>query len=69
MSNALAIATVTTGLAQIIRAAIQSVLPGSDVLTERPSNTPLDVPRVRLFLYQVTPNTARAIVESRVLAE
>ncbi len=58
MSNALAIATVTTGLAQIIRAAIQSVLPGSDVLTERPSNTPLDVPRVRLFLYQVTPNTA-----------
>lgn len=58
MSNALAIATVTAGLAQIIRTAIQAVLPGSDVLTERPSNTPLDVPRVRLFLYQVTPNIA-----------
>jgi len=58
MSNALAIATVTAGLAQIIRAAIQSVLPGADVLTERPSSIPLEVPRVRLFLYQVTPNAA-----------
>ncbi len=58
MSNALAIATVTAGLAQIIRTAIQSVLPGADVLTERPGSTPLEVPRVRLFLYQVTPNTA-----------
>lgn len=56
MSNALAIATVTTALAQIVRTAIQSVLPGADVLTERPDNTPMGQPRVRLFLYQVSPN-------------
>lgn len=56
MSNALAIATVTTALAQIIRTAVQSVLPGADVLTERPDNTPMGQPRVRLFLYQVSPN-------------
>lgn len=58
MSNALAIATVTTALAQIIRSAVQSVLPGADVLTERPDSTPLGQPRVRLYLYQVSPNSA-----------
>jgi hypothetical protein len=58
MSNALAIATVTTALAQIIRTAVQSVVPGADVLTERPDSTPLGQPRVRLFLYQVSPNGA-----------
>lgn len=58
MSNALAIATVTTALAQIIRTAAQSVLPGAEVLTERPDSTPLGQPRVRLFLYQVSPNSA-----------
>lgn len=56
MSNALAIATVTTALAQIVRTAVQSVLPGADVLTERPDSTPLGQPRVRLFMYQVSPN-------------
>jgi len=56
MSNALAIATVTTALAQIVRTAVQSVLPGSDVLTERPDSVPLGQPRARLFLYQVSPN-------------
>jgi len=56
MSNALAIATVTTTLAQIVRTAVQSVLPGADVLTERPDSTPLGQPRVRLFMYQVSPN-------------
>jgi uncharacterized protein DUF4255 len=56
MSNALAIATVTTALAQIVRTAVQSVLPGADVITERPDSTPLGQPRVRLFLYQVSPN-------------
>lgn len=56
MSNALAIATVTTALAQIVRTAVQSVLPGSDVLTERPDSAPLGQPRARLFLYQVSPN-------------
>ena len=58
MSNALAIATVTTALAQIIRTAIQSVVPGADVLTERPDNTSVGPPRVRVFLYQVSPNGA-----------
>ena len=58
MSNALAIATVTTTLAQVVRTAIQSVVPGSDVLTERPNGTPPGGPRVRLFLHQVSPNVA-----------
>ena len=58
MSNALAIATVTTALAQIVRRAVQSVIPGADVLTERPDNTPVGQPRARLFLYQVSSNGA-----------
>lgn len=58
MSNALAIATVTTALAQIVRTAVQSILPGADVLTERPDSTLLAQPRVRLFLYQVSPSSA-----------
>jgi len=58
MSNALAIATVTTALAQIVRTAVQSVVPGSDVLTERPDSTAPTGPRVRLFLHQVSTNAA-----------
>lgn len=58
MSNALAIATVTAALAQIMRDAVQSVLPGADVLTERPDGTPAGGPRARLFMYQVSPNGA-----------
>jgi hypothetical protein len=58
MSNALAIATVTTALAQIARTAAQSVVAAADVLTERPSATAGTAPRVRLFLYQVAPNAA-----------
>ncbi|MCA9419518.1 MAG: DUF4255 domain-containing protein, partial [Nitrospira sp.] len=58
MSNALAIATVTTALAQILRTAVQSVLPGADVINERPDGTPLGQPRVRLFMYQASPNGA-----------
>lgn len=58
MSNALAIATVTTALAQIARTAAQSVVAAADVLTERPPASPGAAPRVRLFLYQVTPNAA-----------
>lgn len=58
MSNALAIATVTTALAQVVRTAVQSVVPGADVLTERPDSVPLGQPRVRLFMYQVSPNGA-----------
>ena len=37
---------------------MQSVLPGADVLTERPDSAPLGQPRVRLFMYQVSPNGA-----------
>jgi hypothetical protein len=58
MSNALAIATVTTALAQIVRSAAQSILPGSDVLTEPPDTAAAAQPRIRLFLYQVAPNAA-----------
>jgi hypothetical protein len=58
MSNALAVATVTTAIAQIVRAAAQSAVSGSDVLTERPDTAALTQPRVRLFLYQIAPNAA-----------
>jgi Pvc16 N-terminal domain len=56
MSNSLAVATVTTALAAIVRSAAQTIVPGADVLTERPDANPPAQPRVRLFLYQVTPN-------------
>lgn len=58
MSNALAIATVTTALAQIVRAAAQSVVNGADVLTGRPDPAATPAHRIHLFLYQVSPNTA-----------
>jgi hypothetical protein len=58
MSNALAVATVTTAIAQIVRAAVQSAVAGSDVLTERPDTVALTQPRVRLFLYQAVLNPA-----------
>lgn len=58
MSNALAIATVTTALAQLVRTAAQSSVPGADVTTERPDTTPVAQARVRLYLYQVSPNAA-----------
>ena len=58
MSNALAIATVTRTLAQIVRTAVQSVVPGSDVLTSRPDAAATAEPRARLFLYRISPNAA-----------
>jgi Pvc16 N-terminal domain len=58
MSNALAIATVTTALAQIVRTAAQSVVNGADVLTGRPDPNATPAHRIHLFLYQVSPNTA-----------
>lgn len=58
MSNALAVATVTTAMAQIVRAAAQSAVSGADVLTERPDSAALTQPRVRLFLYHVPYNAA-----------
>jgi len=58
MSNALAIATVTTALAQIVRTAAQSVVNGADVVTSRPDPTVTPGHRIHLFLYQVSPNGA-----------
>jgi hypothetical protein len=58
MSNALAIATVTTTLAQIVRSAAQSIVPGAEVLTERPDGAASGQARIRLFMYQVSPNPA-----------
>lgn len=58
MSNALAIATVTTALAQIVRSAAQSILPGADVITEPPDTAAVAQACIRLFLYQVAPNAA-----------
>ena len=58
MSNALAIATVTTALAQIVRTAAQSVVNGADVVTGRPDPNATPGHRIHLFLYQVTPNGA-----------
>ncbi len=61
MSNALAIATVTTALAQNVRSAVQGAVPGADVVTGRPETTPsAGTPqrRAHLFLYHVAPNGA-----------
>ncbi|MCK6554660.1 DUF4255 domain-containing protein [Candidatus Binatia bacterium] len=61
MSNALAIATVTTALADTVRTAVQGAVPGADVVTGRPdATTAAGTPqrRVHLFLYQVAPNAA-----------
>jgi hypothetical protein len=58
MSNSLAIATVTTALAQIVRASAQSVVNGAEVLTGRPDPTATPGHRIHLFLYQVSPNGA-----------
>lgn len=56
MSGSAIIADVTTALAQQIRTAIQAEYPGADVLTTRPDAAVLAGPRVRLFLYQASPN-------------
>ncbi len=58
MSNALAIATVTSALAQVVRTAVQSAVAGSDVVTTRPDATAPSGAQARLFLYQVLPNAA-----------
>ncbi|MGD8752522.1 MAG: DUF4255 domain-containing protein [Anaerolineales bacterium] len=60
MSNYLAIATVTATLGQTILSAVQSKVSGAQVTTQRPDDpkgSNID-PRVNVFLYQVTPNTA-----------
>jgi hypothetical protein len=59
MSNALAIATVTTALEQIVRRAAQSEVYGADVRVGRPDSSAAgQLARIYLYLYQVTPNAA-----------
>lgn len=58
MSNALAIATVTATLRQLLQTGVSADVPGVTVKTIRP--TPTDnaqtLPEVNIFLYQVLPN-------------
>jgi hypothetical protein len=63
MSNALAIATVTQTLVNVVTASLGSArVNGPQVSTLRPDDSSLQgpetTPRVNIFLYQVTPNTA-----------
>jgi hypothetical protein len=58
MSNALAIATVTTALAQLVRTAAQSEVNGAEVVTGRPDPAATPGHRIHLFLYQISPNGA-----------
>lgn len=58
MSNYLAIATVTAGIRQLIRDAVESAVSGATITVARPdapaNGTP--DPRVNIFLYQIAPN-------------
>lgn len=61
MSNALAIATVTVTLREILQESATYIVPGSEVLTLRPQemeNRPADNARINIYLYQIVPNTA-----------
>jgi hypothetical protein len=57
MSNALAIATVTAGLAAVITSSVEHAVPGSGTVMGRPQTAPPGK-GVQLFLYQVVPNAA-----------
>lgn len=57
MSNALAIATVTAALGQIVEKAARSAVNGASLAMTRPDEgTDTPSPRVHLYLYQVLPN-------------
>jgi hypothetical protein len=61
MSNTLAIATVTASLAlEILQPAAAEAVSGATVTTVRPDSTGTGAasPRVNLYLFQITPNTA-----------
>jgi hypothetical protein len=60
MSNFLAIATVTSALSQTILPAAKAAVTGAEVTTKRPDDPQgeSNTPRVNLYLYQVTPNSA-----------
>lgn len=60
MSNALAIATATATLGQIVLTAAQGEVPAASLSNGRPENPPAGSPsaRIHIYLYQVTPNAA-----------
>ncbi|HEX2030410.1 MAG TPA: DUF4255 domain-containing protein [Actinomycetota bacterium] len=60
MSNFLAIATVTTTLAEVLDTAVKSDVPGATAKPGRPDKVGngSSPPTVNVFLYQVTPNAA-----------
>jgi hypothetical protein len=60
MSNFLAFATVTAALRELLREAAEADVPGASVAVGRPEepNGAGAVPKVTIFLYQVTPNAA-----------
>jgi len=60
MSNFLAIATVTAALRQMLDAALNGDINGTEVTTLPPDDPSLknDAPRLNLYLYQVTPSAA-----------
>lgn len=60
MSNHLAIAAVTATLRQIVQAATNEAVAGSEVATVRPNAPSAALPRtgVNIFLYRVTPDSA-----------
>ena len=61
MSNALAIATVTATLKEVLQENATYIVPGAEVTTLRPQemeNRPADNARINIYLYQIVPNTA-----------
>ena len=61
MSNALAIATVTATLKEVLQESATYIVPGSEVTTLRPqsvTNPTTDNARINIYLYQIVPNTA-----------
>ena len=61
MSNALAIATVTATIKEVLQENATYIVPGSEVTTLRPqsvSNPTTDNARINIYLYQIVPNVA-----------
>ncbi len=61
MSNALAIATVTAALREMLQEDATWIVPGSEVTNLRPQemeNRPADNARINIYLYQIVPNAA-----------
>ncbi|MDJ0717752.1 MAG: DUF4255 domain-containing protein [Prochloraceae cyanobacterium] len=61
MSNALAIATVTATLKEVLQESATGIVSGSEVTTLRPQEMEkrsVDSPAINIYLYQIVPNTA-----------